>query len=407
MAATRRLSQLATDTLALLHLPDGDLVVALSGGADSAALAWLLREAGRPARALHIDHGLAGSSLMRDAATSVAGSLGVDLEVIEVEVPSGASPEGMARSARYEGFAGAARDGETILTAHTAEDNLETVILNLVRGSGTRGLAGIPRVGLAGVWRPMLDVSRDTVREIAFLAGLPFVDDPMNEDPALARHHIRMVVVPGLRALNPDVATTVARASALVRADADLLDASIGEVAVRKGEEEFLVAVGDLSARPEAVRSRVVRSLIQRAGGPMTAAATERALQVAASEISTAELGGGVNASRRGPYLVIGRRPAPTDEIVPLRPGNTRHAGLSFEVSLHDGVCRVAPIGLWSALFPGDVGLSVGPTGEVLADGALAWVPGRKRLPVAWYDPGTVGYLSVLAREESGWTSSP
>ena len=407
MAATRRLTQLATETLALLHLPDGDLVVALSGGADSAALAWLLGEAGRSARALHIDHGLVGSPVMRAAATSVVESLGLDLEVMEVEVPSGASPEGMARSARYEAFAGAPRDGETILTAHTAEDNLETVILNLVRGSGTRGLAGIPRVGLAGVWRPMLEVSRDAVREIAVLAGLPFVDDPMNENPALARHHIRMVVLPGLRTLNPDVAAAVVRSSALVRADADLLDASTGEVAVRKNEEAFFVAVGDLWVRPEAIRSRVVRLVIERAGGPATAAATERALQVAASEIPTAELGGGVIASRHGPHLVIGPRPASTDETVPLRPGETRHAGLAFEVIRHDGVCQIAPIGRWSAVFPADVDLSVDPAGEVLADGVPAWLPGRKRLPVAWYVPGMVGYLSVLAREESGWTSSP
>ncbi len=408
MAATRRLNQLATETLALLDLPGGDLLVALSGGADSAALAWLLTEAGRPARALHVDHGLAGSPAMREAATAVADRVGSALQISEVEVPAGASPEGMARSARYRAFAAAKGVGETVLTAHTADDNLETVLINLVRGSGTRGLAGIPRSGLAGVWRPMLDVGRDAVREIATLAGLPFVDDPMNDDPALARNHIRRVVLPGLAALNPDMAATVARSSALVRADADLLDELVAGANVREaGVGELLVAVGDLWARPEAVRSRVVRHLIERAGGSVTAASVARAMEVAASRSSAAELGGGVVASRSGPYLRVGPKPVDPTTTISLPHGETRHAGRVFSVLRHDRVCQVAPVGRWSALFPAEVDLSVAPTGEVLADGELAWAPGERRFPVAWYVPGSVGYLSVLAREESGWTSSP
>ncbi len=407
MAATRRLTQLATETLALLDLPDRDLAVGVSGGADSAALAWLLGEAARPARALHVDHRLPGSPKMRAAAVAVAQRVGLEMEIVDVDVRPGASPEGMARAARYEAFAASAREGETILTAHTAEDNLETVLFNLIRGSGTRGLAGIPRSGMAGVWRPMLAVSRDATREIASLAGLPFADDPMNEDPALARAHIRKVVLPGLRSLNPDAAAAVARSSALVRADADLLDELTRNVTVREEDGGFLVAVGDLEAQALPLRTRVVRALIERAGGRATAAATERALAVARSGTSTAEMGGGVVASRRGPYLVVRTGPASTSETVPLRPGETSHAGLVFEVTHYEGVCQAAPLGRWSALFPADTELAVTPAGEVLADGTPAWVPGSKRLPVAWYVPGTVGYLSVLAREESGWTSSP
>lgn len=407
MVATRRLNQLATETLALLDLPEGDLVVALSGGADSAALAWLLGQAGRTTRALHVDHGLAGSPVVRAAATAIAERLGLQLEVIEVEVAPGASPEAMARSARYGAFAESRREGETVVTAHTADDSLETVLINLVRGTGTRGLAGIPRVGMAGVRRPLLDVSRDAVREIAVLAGLPFVDDPMNADPSLARNHIRSLVLPALAALNPDIAATVTRSAALVRADADLLDALTEDVTVREADGAVIVAVGDLRARAEPVRARVVRAMIERAGGAVTLAAVERATDVAFSEAAGAELGGGVTASRRGPFLVIGVPPAGADLTVPLGPGVTRHAGFVYEVVLHPGVCQVAPLGRWAAVFATEAELAVAPDGTVMADGEPAWIPGGRRLPVAWYVPGSVGYLSVLAREESGWTSSP
>ncbi len=78
-----------------------------------------------------------------------------------------------------------------------------------------------------------------------------------------------------------------------------------------------------------------------------------------------------------------------------------------FGLSKRDEVCRVAPLSRWHAIFPRGTVLTVESNGVVHADGNPAWVPGEKRLPVAWYSPGTVGYLSVFAREDSGWTSSP
>jgi hypothetical protein len=92
---------------------------------------------------------------------------------------------------------------------------------------------------------------------------------------------------------------------------------------------------------------------------------------------------------------------------VDLAPGENRVGRLVFEVLKHGDVCQVAPLSRWQAIFPLETGLVASPEGVVLADGVEAWVPGVKRLPVAWYQPGTVGYLSVFAREESGWTSSP
>src|SRR5690554_6166813 len=147
MAGTRRLTALAAEARSRLDLPDGDLVVALSGGADSAALAWLVGEEGRSVRAIHVDHGFPGSPLMRRAAMAVAAALDIPLEIVAVTVPEGPSPENQARIARYAALAAALKEGETLLTAHTADDNVETVIINLARGTGTRGLAGIPTRG--------------------------------------------------------------------------------------------------------------------------------------------------------------------------------------------------------------------------------------------------------------------
>src|SRR5690606_10314770 len=91
-------------------------------------------------------------------------------------------------------------------------------------------------------------------------------------------------------------------------------------------------------------------------------------------------------------------------DFLPLNPGQHRYAGLEFDVIAIDGICRVAPLSRWHAIFPRGATLVAGSDRTVAADGEAAWVPGEKRLPVAWYEPGDVGYLSVFAREESGWT---
>jgi hypoxanthine phosphoribosyltransferase len=405
MVETRRLNALAAETYPRLDLPDGDLVVALSGGADSAALAWLLARAGsRKVRAVHVDHGFPASPTMRRAAGVIAERIGMPLKVVEVEVPDIASPENAARIARYAALEEEVGAGEALLTAHTADDNLETVILNLVRGAGTRGLAGIPRHGRAH--RPMLGISRDVTREIAALAGLPFVDDPMNLDPALARTHIRTRVVPLLRALNPDLVDTVARSSEILSADADLLDSLSASVAPRETPEGLAVAVGELLALPEAVATRALRSMLAALGAPQTADAVARAMAVARHEAASAQLGRGVVATRRGAMLHLGR-PEATAGAVELRPGITRHAGYVYEVQARDEVCRWAPHGVWQAIFPMGVTLTADGDGVVHADGERAWVPGRTRYPVAWYQPGTVGYLSVSAEEEKWMEIKP
>ena len=132
------------------------VVIALSGGPDSAAVAALAREAGICTRAVHVDHGLPASPAMRAAAIAVAEKLGIQLEVVEVR-PAGTS-ETELRAARYEALLEHVGPNETIVTGHTSDDQAETVLMNLFRGAGPRGLAGIPaRRGQFQTWKKLTE----------------------------------------------------------------------------------------------------------------------------------------------------------------------------------------------------------------------------------------------------------
>ena len=404
MAGTRRLTGLVSDVQERLRLPPGDLVVALSGGADSAALAYLCVEAGREVRAVHVNHGLAGSDLMEKAAFTLAEHLTIDLAVIPVSVPVGPSPEGQARLARYEAYAVATRS-DPLMTGHTRDDHVETVILNAVRGTGLRGLSGIPYHRPPNIYRPMLSVTRSETREIAGLAGLGFVDDPMNEDPALTRNQLRRAILPSLRALNPRLDESIARMAELAGEDADLFDEMASQVPVVRRGEAAGVPIGSLLTVPQPIARRSLVAMLRHLGIEATRGRVGLLWDVATGHVSSREVGGGVTARREGPMLVVahGVRQGGTSDAISLPPGTTRWGRLEFDVIEHESVCKAVSLSRWAAVFPEGTRLAVGSDGVVTADGLPAWVPGEKRLPVAWYEPGTIGYLSVLARENE-WT---
>lgn len=410
MVETRRLRELTRSAIARLDLPaDGPLVIALSGGADSAALAYLCIAAGRELRALHVNHGLRGSAVMESAARAISDQLGVSLEVRVVSVPSGASPEGQARVARYAEFAEALRSGELLVTGHTIDDNAETILLNLVRGTGSRGVAGIPYGRSPGILRPALDISRGEAREIATLAGLHYADDPMNTDLSLARNWVRSVIIPQLRELNPRLAESLRRAGRNIAVDSDYLDALAEASGPKLGEDGSSHPRGALMSAPRPVADRVVMRMLEHVIGEqgVTADRIEKVWSVAHGRSSRQELGDGAIAELIGPLLVIASGPVSTsDEEARLEPGSHDFGSLRIEVRSVPRPCRVMPLSAWAAVFPAGTELVIRPDGVVTADGEAAWVPGRKRMPVAWYEPGTVGYLSVTAREGTGWTSS-
>ena len=221
----------------LLDAADGEwhgapLCVALSGGLDSTALlhalAALAARDGLRLRALHVDHGLqSDSAAWAEACRATCRAAGVALEVIELRLaPSpGESLEAAAREARYAALAARLADGERLLTAHHRDDQLETVLIQLLRGAGVAGLAAMPvraRLGRGWQLRPLLSVDRAELRAYAKKHGLAWHEDPMNEALRFDRGYLRARVLPAIRERWPAAAATVARSAAHL-ADAQCL----------------------------------------------------------------------------------------------------------------------------------------------------------------------------------------
>jgi tRNA(Ile)-lysidine synthase len=237
------LTRLASQCAALLaQLPATSapprLCVALSGGLDSTvlvvALARLQRAGSLPARlrALHVDHGLhADSANWGLACTRLATDWSVPFESVRVTVPlrPGASPEASAREARYAALAAGLRPGEVLLTAHHADDQLETILLQWLRGGGLRAVAGMAPLGPFGrdAWhaRPLLEFTRDDLAGWATAQGLRWLEDPSNQDPRFDRNYLRLAVLPLLRQRWPGVARTAGRVAEFAR-DALLAEAA-------------------------------------------------------------------------------------------------------------------------------------------------------------------------------------
>jgi tRNA(Ile)-lysidine synthase len=299
MVATRRLDALSAAVAQRLDLPNGKWVVALSGGADSAALAWLTLRAGS-VRAVHVHHGLAASDALEGAARAVAGALSISVEVSSVTVEN--FTENAARTARYRALAAALGEEEWILTAHTADDQAETFMANLLRGAGVDGLGGIPsRRGR--IARPILEVTRSETRELASLAGLPWMDDPGNAELDQLRNRIRLQLIPQLEAeFNPALRRHLSVAARAI-SEVNLVGPAPGEAF----DGGWRVPAGVLWAMgsEEAVRS--LRSLVRRLrnGYGLDRSESERVWAVVCGAARAAELSGGLRAERAGPWFLI------------------------------------------------------------------------------------------------------
>jgi tRNA(Ile)-lysidine synthase len=210
------------------------LAVAFSGGADSSALLAALAQLPgrrRRLRAIHIDHGLhPDSGAWSRHAAQVAQALGVPLVVRATQVARarGESLEAAARTLRYRLLGESLASGEVLLTAHTQDDQLETVLLQLLRGAGVAGIAAMPELApFAGGWlaRPLLSRSHAELRDWLTGEGLPWLEDPSNADLALDRNYLRARVLPAIRARWPGAGATVARAARHAAEAQCLLDA--------------------------------------------------------------------------------------------------------------------------------------------------------------------------------------
>jgi tRNA(Ile)-lysidine synthase len=234
------LAKLVEQSLCELALWDGSrFLVAFSGGLDSTALLLSLKELQRPLRAIHIDHQLqAASRAWSEHCQALCHTHGIELKSVTVDVPAntGDGLEAAARQARYGAFEQALHHDEILVTAHHADDQLETLLLRLARGTGAAGMAGIPALaefGRGRLARPLLNVRREALRRFVESLDVAWISDPANDDPGFDRSYLRAQVVPALRKRWPAIDVTAARLARLM-ADAnglleDVAATDIGE----------------------------------------------------------------------------------------------------------------------------------------------------------------------------------
>lgn len=272
--------------------PGTAVVCAVSGGADSLALLALAVHAGCDVTAIHVDHGLRdGSAEEANLVRAAAQRFGAAFQTRRVQLEDGPNLEARARAARYDVLPAG------VCTGHTADDQAETVLLAMLRGSGLAGLAAMER----GARRPLLALRRSETRALCSALGLSPIADPMNEDPRFGRVRVRHEVLPLLNDVaGRDVVPLLARNAAQSGDAIDALDAVVSAV--------DSTSVAELAQLPEALRRWALRRWLQRstnAEHPVDAASIDRVMSVAAGVVRAAEVNGGWRVSRRRGRLFI------------------------------------------------------------------------------------------------------
>ncbi len=271
----------------------GVVALAVSGGADSLALLVLSRLAGYRVEAVHVDHGLRdGSADEADVVEAAASRLGASTRRLRVEVAAGPNLEARARAARYAVLP------PDVWTGHTLDDLAETVVVNLLRGSGLDGLAPMRPGG--GPCRPLLELRRVETVALCDAAGLEVVHDPSNRDPRFVRNRVRAEVLPLLGDVaQRDVAALLARQAGVLADEVHLLDQLAAALDPRDARA--------LRDAPPALARRAVRAWLRPflGGVPPDADAVERVRDVARGDVVATEVAGGVRVARRGGRLRV------------------------------------------------------------------------------------------------------
>lgn len=304
----------------LSRLSEGDVVaVACSGGADSLALASAAvfegHKLGQRIVGVTVDHGLQpGSAEQADRVVAQLAAMGVDETLtarVEVTGSSGLGPEAAAREARYAVLEEVAErlHARTVLLGHTLDDQAETVLLGLTRGSGGRSLQGMrPDFGVFA--RPLLGVRRDDTITACQVEGLDFWDDPHNHDPGFTRVRVRDRVLPLLEAeLGPGIAEALARTADQLREDTSLLDELTDQALARSRRPDGL-DVSTLRLEQPALRHRAIHRTALEAGVPASELTRGHVLDVDKLVVGWrgqrwVDLPGHRRALRRGGLLVI------------------------------------------------------------------------------------------------------
>lgn len=251
--------------------------------------------------AIHVDHGLrAGSSSEANIVRQAAHQIGADFEALSVTVSAGPNLEARARQARYEALP------DQVLTGHTADDQAETIILNLLRGAGLDGLVGIRATGGPSrqVGHPLLDIRRADTEAVCHLLGWTPVMDPSNNDRSLLRNRVRHEILPQLNAAaQRDMTPILGRQAGLLADELTIIE----ELAATIDPTDAKA----LAAAPVALARRAIRNWLSHTHPP-DAASVERVLAVARGEVLACQLPGGSRISRTNQRISI--TPAPEQD---------------------------------------------------------------------------------------------
>lgn len=296
-------------------------LLGLSGGADSVYLLLRLLDQGETVTAVHVNHGLRGERSDGDEqfVRALCAEKGVALRVYRAHPPENPG-EGWAREARYAFFRQAAREtgADTIALAHHRDDQAETLLLHLLRGSGLRGLGGMAQESEMGglrIRRPLLGMGREEIRAELVKRGQSWREDDSNADTRYLRNAIRQEIMPRLEALAPGAARRIASAADLMREDARALD-GMADALLGEGKPRW-IPLDRLISQPEAIRSRVIRRWVEmhlpgRQEQSMTQQQTQLALSALDAPAGTkVNLPGGLQLYRGWTHLhMLGIEPA-------------------------------------------------------------------------------------------------
>lgn len=346
--------------------PEDTVLCALSGGADSVSLLLCLAELGVDVCACHLNHGLRGADA--DADEEFCRTLcerenipfvSERCDAAEEARCTGQSVETAARELRYRFFARCAKalGADKIATAHTADDNLETMLFRLIRGTGLAGLAGIPPVR-DNIIRPLLHVERRDIEAYLTARGQDWRTDATNNEDICTRNRIRHQVIPALREIVPEAAQHAAETSVLLRQDEDALEQLAGKMPKQH-------TLRWLNGQPEAVRSRAIRHVLAAAGVPEgeTGIRHIRAVErLCAGHGTSVSLPGGMRAQRQTDSLVVvaARKPRKAMELrleetvqfgsywVCLTKKPPENTDFSHTIALSCGIIAITPLVLRS-----------------------------------------------------------
>ena len=283
-------------------------VVALGGGADSAMLlhAALEMVSRGGVRAVFAFQGLEASHLLERSARDLTDRLDTDLTVVDATITDGSDLEARARHARYRAIEADLTGDELVLTGHTADDQAETVLMRLMRGSGAGGLAGIP--ARRGPWlRPFLSFGREELRAEADRLGLPYVDDPANEDDRFLRSRVRHRLLPEIeRNYAPGISVDLTRTATLLNRDDEFLAALSSNIAVSRFAGNVALPAAAIASAPLPVATRAIRRALRQCGDtyPGSMDDVDAVVHVARSG-ATAVIGGDIQVRNASAMVVF------------------------------------------------------------------------------------------------------